>query len=104
MLSSSNALHVSYVCRECADRLGADTEIDWQAYMEEVGGFLSGNWDYEELKGALISPRYCASQIQVALARWCTRLASFTSTLLCFGLLREARMCAPLSMSFLHSI
>lgn len=28
-----------------------DTEIDWIAYMEEVAGFLSGDWDYANLKG-----------------------------------------------------
>lgn len=28
-----------------------DTEIDWIAYMEEVGGFLSGQLDYKLLKG-----------------------------------------------------
>ena len=28
-----------------------DTEIDWIAYMEEVGGFLGGQLDYKELKG-----------------------------------------------------
>ena len=29
----------------------ADTEIDWIAYMQEVGGFLSGDLDYTHLKG-----------------------------------------------------
>ena len=28
-----------------------DTEIDWVAYMEEVSGFLGGEWDYAKLKG-----------------------------------------------------
>jgi hypothetical protein len=28
-----------------------DTEIDWVAYMQEVGGFLSGERDYRLLKG-----------------------------------------------------
>lgn len=27
------------------------TEIDWIAYMQEVGGFLNGTLDYKELKG-----------------------------------------------------
>ncbi|KAK7199921.1 dolichyl-P-Man:GDP-Man5GlcNAc2-PP-dolichyl alpha-1,3-mannosyltransferase [Novymonas esmeraldas] len=27
------------------------TEIDWKAYMEEVGGFLGGELDYRQLKG-----------------------------------------------------
>jgi alpha-1,3-mannosyltransferase len=29
----------------------ADTEIDWEAYMEEVGGFLAGERDYRKLRG-----------------------------------------------------
>jgi len=33
----------------------SDTEIDWIAYMQEVGGFLSGETDYMNLKGRLIS-------------------------------------------------
>jgi alpha-1,3-mannosyltransferase len=28
-----------------------DTEIDWVAYMQEVGGFLAGEHDYAKLKG-----------------------------------------------------
>lgn len=28
-----------------------DTEIDWIAYMQEVGGVVNGTWDYSELKG-----------------------------------------------------
>jgi alpha-1,3-mannosyltransferase len=28
-----------------------DTEIDWIAYMQEVGGFLGGERDYMKLKG-----------------------------------------------------
>lgn len=28
-----------------------DTEIDWQAYMQEVRGFLDGDLDYTHLKG-----------------------------------------------------
>eukprot|EP01135_Chromosphaera_perkinsii_P007547 Nk52_evm3s914 gene=Nk52_evmTU3s914 len=27
------------------------TEIDWQAYMEEVEGFLGGDWNYANLRG-----------------------------------------------------
>lgn len=27
------------------------TEIDWRAYMDEVGGFLEGERDYLNLKG-----------------------------------------------------
>nr|CAB3221215.1 dol-P-Man:Man(5)GlcNAc(2)-PP-Dol alpha-1,3-mannosyltransferase-like [Phallusia mammillata] len=27
------------------------TEIDWKAYMQEVGGFLNGTYDYTQLKG-----------------------------------------------------
>lgn len=29
-----------------------DTEIDWEAYMSEVGGFLNGTYDYYKLEGA----------------------------------------------------
>ena len=29
-----------------------DTEIDWEAYMEEVEGVLNGTYDYRFLKGA----------------------------------------------------
>lgn len=29
----------------------ADTEIDWEAYMQEVEGFLGGELDYINLKG-----------------------------------------------------
>jgi alpha-1,3-mannosyltransferase len=28
-----------------------DTEIDWQAYMQEVQGFLDGDLNYTHLKG-----------------------------------------------------
>ena len=28
-----------------------DTEIDWKAYMDEVKGFLDGEYDYMKLKG-----------------------------------------------------
>ncbi|OUM61409.1 glycosyltransferase family 58 protein, partial [Piromyces sp. E2] len=28
-----------------------DTEIDWIAYMQEVSGFLKGEFDYMKLKG-----------------------------------------------------
>ena len=28
------------------------TEIDWEAYMSEVGGFLNGTYDYTKLEGA----------------------------------------------------
>jgi alpha-1,3-mannosyltransferase len=28
-----------------------DTEIDWVAYMEEVGGYLGGERDYLQLRG-----------------------------------------------------
>ena len=34
---------------------GADTEIDWLAYMSEVEGFLGGELDYTKLKGASLS-------------------------------------------------
>lgn len=27
------------------------TEIDWTAYMQEVGGFLNGTFDYSQLRG-----------------------------------------------------
>lgn len=38
--------------RTCADagRL-ADTEIDWQAYMEQVAQYLAGERDYARIKG-----------------------------------------------------
>jgi alpha-1,3-mannosyltransferase len=29
------------------------TEIDWIAYMQEVGGFLNGTLDYSQLKGKI---------------------------------------------------
>ena len=29
----------------------SDTEIDWVAYMQEVKGFLNGNFNYMDLKG-----------------------------------------------------
>lgn len=28
-----------------------DTEIDWEAYMEEVEGVINGTYDYRFLKG-----------------------------------------------------
>ena len=28
-----------------------DTEIDWTAYMEEVGGVIGGEYDYANLRG-----------------------------------------------------
>lgn len=28
-----------------------DTEIDWDAYMDEVNGWLHGDWDYSNLRG-----------------------------------------------------
>lgn len=28
-----------------------DTEIDWQAYMQEVEGFANGTRDYTQLRG-----------------------------------------------------
>lgn len=40
----------------------ADTEIDWVAYMEEVGGVLAGERDYSQLKGCtgpLVYPGAC---------------------------------------------
>jgi len=35
----------------CISWIFSDTEIDWVAYMEEVGGFLNGTLDYQYLKG-----------------------------------------------------
>jgi len=32
-------------------KLKTDTEIDWIAYMQEVSGFLNGEFDYLKLKG-----------------------------------------------------
>lgn len=29
-----------------------DTEIDWEAYMEEVEGVINGTYDYTKLQGA----------------------------------------------------
>lgn len=29
----------------------ADTEIDWEAYMQEVHGAIQGEWDYNNLEG-----------------------------------------------------
>ncbi len=37
------------ICRDMY--LVSDTEIDWIAYMQEVGGFLEGERDYMKLKG-----------------------------------------------------
>jgi hypothetical protein len=34
-----------------ADCTLADTEIDWIAYMQEVGGFMGGELDYTKLRG-----------------------------------------------------
>ena len=31
--------------------LFSDTEIDWEAYMEEVEGVINGTYDYAQLKG-----------------------------------------------------
>lgn len=28
-----------------------DTEIDWEAYMDEVEGVINGTYDYTQLKG-----------------------------------------------------
>jgi alpha-1,3-mannosyltransferase len=28
-----------------------DTEIDWQAYMDEVEGAINGTYDYTQLQG-----------------------------------------------------
>lgn len=28
-----------------------DTEIDWEAYMEEVEGVINGTYDYTNLRG-----------------------------------------------------
>ena len=33
-----------------------DTEIDWEAYMEEVEGVLNGTYDYAYLKGTTGPP------------------------------------------------
>jgi alpha-1,3-mannosyltransferase len=32
-------------------KLKKDTEIDWIAYMDEVKGYISGDWDYSKLQG-----------------------------------------------------
>ena len=29
----------------------SDTEIDWEAYMQEVEGVVNGTYDYTQLKG-----------------------------------------------------
>ena len=34
-----------------AESLLADTEIDWIAYMQEVGGVIGGEYDYANLRG-----------------------------------------------------
>jgi hypothetical protein len=34
-----------------ASRTTADTEIDWEAYMQEVGGVIGGEYDYARLEG-----------------------------------------------------
>ena len=34
------------------DFVVSDTEIDWEAYMQEVEGFLNGTYDYTKLEGA----------------------------------------------------
>lgn len=41
------------------------TEIDWKAYMDEVGGFLEGERDYLNLKGdtgPLVYPAGCVGE------------------------------------------
>jgi hypothetical protein len=42
------------VSRFAKHRAGAkslDTEIDWRAYMQEVRGYLDGEYDYIKLRG-----------------------------------------------------
>jgi alpha-1,3-mannosyltransferase len=38
--------------QDIEDCLLSDTEIDWEAYMQEVEGFLNGTYDYTKLEGA----------------------------------------------------
>ena len=50
-----------------------DTEIDWEAYMSEVEGFLDGDWDYMNLKGATGPLVYPAGFVYIYSAlRWAT--------------------------------
>jgi alpha-1,3-mannosyltransferase len=56
----------------------ADTEIDWQAYMEEVEGFLGGELDYMNLKGGTGPLVYPAGFVYLfAGIRWLTHGSVF---------------------------
>jgi hypothetical protein len=48
-LCASRAFHAR--TRSVACVAGPDTEIDWVAYMQEVGGFLDGERNYMALRG-----------------------------------------------------
>ncbi len=50
-----------------ASSVSPDTEIDWIAYMQEVGGFLSGERDYALLRGDTGPLVYPAGEPQLAM-------------------------------------
>lgn len=62
------------------------TEIDWEAYMEEVEGFLAGELDYTKLKGGTGPLVYPAGFVYLFSAiRWITSSSVFTAQLLFAG-------------------
>ena len=46
------ALGKKHTANNLGDFAVSDTEIDWEAYMQEVEGFLNGTYDYMKLEGA----------------------------------------------------
>jgi alpha-1,3-mannosyltransferase len=50
-----------------------DTEIDWIAYMQEVGGFLDGERNYSNLRGNTGPLVYPAGFVYIfSVLRWLT--------------------------------
>lgn len=87
----------------------ADTEIDWVAYMQEVEGWLGGEYDYTQLRGDTGPLPYPAGFLYVfAALRWATNdgqsiwaaqwiflgiyLATVAAVLVIYG---RARCCPP---------
>ena len=65
------------------------TEIDWIAYMQEVGGFLSGERNYEMLRGDTGPLVYPAGFVYIfSILRWITQcqvnVDSSSQNLSCF--------------------
>lgn len=48
-----------------SDRAAPDTEIDWQAYMDQVAMFLSGERDYTVIKGGTGPLVYPAAHLYI---------------------------------------